>query len=286
MTRHGCATLALAVGLGAASPRMLAGQGHGPAFGLSTPTLGKGGWSLDVATMGRVVGQTQMVMMRPMVSYGITEDLQVSASFPMPLYVPQDVRPAHGMSRMPTSPDVEFLLGWRFQRAGTDVGTRFESTTYVGFDYPTDPIRAGVRTSPGLYGALVTGYASRTVYAWVGGLYRRYMTPVGSTADHPGDVVMYSLVLGYRPPPFQQDFPHPDWRVFLETVGEYAARDVIAGVKRPDTGGHQVFVGPTALGLYGSWGVSGGPVFSVYRQLNGSQAREKLRFVLNITFWF
>lgn len=262
------------------------GQGHGPAYGLSTPTLGKGGWSLDVGVMGRVVGNTQMAMMRSMLSYGITEDLQISASFPMPLYVPQGLRPAHGMSRMPTNPDVEFLLGWRFHRTGTDVGSRFESTAYMGFDYPTDALRAGVRTSPGLYGALVTGYASRTVYAWVGGLYRRYMTPVGSTADHPGDVTMYSVVLGYRPPPFQKDFPHPDWRVFVEAVGEYSGRDVIGGVEQADTGGHQVFVGPTLLGLYGSWGISGGPVFPVYRRVNGSQAGDTMRFVVNTTFWF
>ena len=262
------------------------GQGHGPAYGLSTPTLGQGGWSLDVGVMGRIVVGTQMAMMRTMLSYGVTEDLQISASFPMSLYVPQGLRPAHGMSRMPTSPDVEFLLGWRFHRTGTNVGSRVESTAFVGFDYPTDPVRAGVRTSPGLYGALVTGYASRTLYAWVGGLYRRYMTPVGSTADHPGDVVMYSAVLGYRPPPFQKDFPHPDWRVFVETVGEYSARDVIAGVTQADTGGHQVFLGPTLLGLYGSWGISGGPVFPAYRRVNGSQAQDTMRFVVNTTFWF
>jgi len=261
-------------------------QGHGPAFGLSTPTLGKGGWSVDVAAMSRIVGDRELLMIRPMVSYGFTEDLQLSASFPMPLYVPQGTPPAHGMSRMPTSPDVEFLLGWRFHRLGTDIGSRVESTVYVGFDYPTDPIRAGVRTSPGLYGALVTGYASRTVYAWAGALYLRSMSPVGETADHIGDVAMYSLVLGYRPPAFRRDFPHPDWRVFVEAVGERSAKDVIAGVEQPNTGGHQIFVGPTLLGLYGSWGISGGPVFPVYRDVNGVQPREKMRLVVNTTFWF
>jgi hypothetical protein len=264
----------------------LRGQGHGPAFGLSTPTLGKGGWSLDVAAMSRIVGDRGLVMMRPMVTYGLTEDLQISASFPMPLYVPQGARPAHGMARMPTSPDVEFLLGWRFHRAGVGIGSRVESTTYFGFDYPTDDIRAGVRTSPGLYGALVTGYASRSVYAWVGGLYRRYMSPIGETADHLGDVGMYSVVFGYRPPAFQKDLPHPDWRVFIEVVGEVTAKDVIAGVRQSNTGGHQVFAGPTLLGLYGSWGISGGPVFPVYRDVNGTQPREKMRFVANTTFWF
>jgi hypothetical protein len=277
------ASLILAGSVGACQA---AGQGHGPPFGLSTPTLAAHGWSLDIATMGRVVGDRQMVMLRPMVSYGITEHVQVSASFPMPLYVSQGLRPAHGMSRMPTNQDVEFLLGWRFHQRATGVGSRVESTMYIGFDYPTDPVRAGVRTVPGLYGAMVTGYASRSIYAWVGGLYRRYMSPIGETADHLGDLTMYSVVVGYRPPLFRRDYPHPDWRVFLEAFGEYGARDAIAGLEQPDTGGHQVFVGPTLLGLYGSWGISGGPVFSVYRNMNGAQPRERMRAVVNTTFWF
>ena len=264
----------------------LEAQGHGPVYGLSTPTLGKGGWSLDMAAMGRLVGDKKSAMLRPLLSYGITEDVQISASFPMTLYLPQGLPPAHGVSRMPTTPDIEFLVGWRFHRQGTHVGTRFETTTYLGFDYPTDAVRAGVRTAPGIYAALVAGHASRTTYLWAGGLYRRYMTPTGSTADHSGDVAMYSLVLGYRPAIFRKDYPHPDWRVFLEAFGEYSAHDVIGGVNQANVGGHQIFVGPTLLGLFRSWGISGGPVFAVYRRMNGIQPREKLRLVINTAFWF
>lgn len=280
------ARLVWVTALAAAAPTPCPAQGHGPAYGLATPTLGQGGWSLDIGVMSRAVGGRRIAMLRPMLSYGVTEDLQVSLSLPMALYVPQGLPSAHSMSRMPTNPDAELLVGWRFHRRAIGVGSRFESTTFFGFDYPTDPVRQGVRTSPGLYGALVTGYASRSVYAWVGGMYRRYMSQVGSTADHTGDVVMYSAVFGYRPPPFQRDFPHPDWRIFIEVVGEHRARDVIAGVAQPNSGGRQLFVGPTILGLYGSWGVSGGPVFPVLSSLNGSQPADKARFILITTFWF
>ncbi len=261
-------------------------QGHGPVYGLSTPTLGRGSWSLDLAAMGRFIGDQGTAMVRPMISYGITEDLQISGSLPMSLYQPQGVPGVHGGSRMPMSPDIELLLGWRFHRAGRRVGSRIESTGYLGFDYPTDAIRAGARTAPGLYGAPVTGYASRSAYLWAGGLYRRYMTPTGSAADHPGDVGMYSLVVGYRPAPFRRDYPHPDWRVFLEAFGEFAAPNVIGGVEQPNTGGHQIFAGPTVLGLFGSWGVAGGPVVPLYRRMNGPQPEERLRLVVNTVFWF
>jgi hypothetical protein len=261
-------------------------QGHGPVFGLSTPTLRKGGWTLDAGFMGQVVGEHEMAMFRPMVSYGITEDLQLSTSFPLPIYTSQGMMPARVAMRMPASPDVELTLGWRFDKHELGVGSRFESTTFLTLAYPTDATRTGLQTSPGVAAALTTGYVSRTIYAWVGGMYRRYVTPVGPTADHPGDVAMYSLVLGYRPPAFQHDYPHADWRLFVEAVGEVAARNVAAGVERSASGGHAVFVGPTLLGLYGGWGISGGPLFPVYQRLNGDQPRERVRLALDLIFWF
>ena len=64
-------------------------QGHGPVYGLSTPARGRGGWSLDVAGMGRFIDGARMTMIRPMISFGVTEDLQVSASVPVPLILPR-----------------------------------------------------------------------------------------------------------------------------------------------------------------------------------------------------
>jgi len=272
--------------LASAVPAAAVPQGHGPAYGLSTPTLGKGRWSVDLAAMRRVVGTAKSLMLRPMVSHGLTEDLQVSVSVPVLLDVAPGLPGARGMARMPTTPDVEVLGAWRFQRRATGVGARLESTLYLGVDYPTDAVRAGARTAPGFVGAAVTGYASRTVYAWIGGLYRRYLTVGDGMPDHLGDVWMYTAVVGYRPRPFQHDYPAPDWRVFVEAVGEYSTKTTIGGNVQPDRGGHQVFVGPTLLGLYGSWGISGGPVFPVHRRPNGSQPRETLRFIVNVTHWF
>jgi len=61
---------ALAVALGIPNPARA--TGHGPVYGLSTPTLGQGGWSLDVGGMYRLMGDVtdqngQAAMLRPMV---------------------------------------------------------------------------------------------------------------------------------------------------------------------------------------------------------------------------
>ncbi|MCI0432247.1 MAG: hypothetical protein L0271_01165 [Gemmatimonadetes bacterium] len=261
-------------------------QGHGPAFGLSTPTLGRGDWSLDIGVMGRFVEGAHATMLRTMVSYGITADLQVSASLPLPLDSRSGVPPARGFARMPSSPDMEWMVGWRFDREGIGIGARRESTLWLGLDYPTDAVRGGVRTAPGIVAGAVTGYASRSVYIWGGALYRRYMSVRGPETDHPGDAALATLVLGYRPPGFRDDVPHPDWRVFLELLGEHTARDRIMGVVREDAGGRQALVALTVLGLYGSWGVSGGPAVPIVRRMNGVQPRERARFIVNTTFWF
>ena len=266
-------------------PASVFASGHGPIFGLATPTLGKGAWSLDVAAMDRIAGSEQAAMLRSMIGYGITEDLQVSVSLPMPLYHRPGVPQIRTMAMMPANADVELLLGWRFHRQGLTIGARFESTAYLGYAYPTDAERNGIQTWPGLYTALATGYASRTVYFWIGGKYRRYMSPSGDSVDRTGDLAMYSLVFGYRPGLFRKDYPRPDWRLFIEAVGEYSARNRRGGRSLLDSGGHQTFIGPTVLGLYGSWGISFGPLFSVYSNINGSQSEDDVRIVVNYTYW-
>lgn len=278
-------TLFATVAVGA--PSWAHASGHGPVYGLATPTLGEDAWSLDFAVMGRLAEDDNgRVMVRPMLSYGITEDLQLSLSIPMPVYTSKRLSPTRMMMMMPATSTVEALLGWRFHRQAPSVGARFESTAYVGFNYPVDPIRGGVDTAPGLVGGLVTGYASREIYVWVGGLYRRHMTPSGDAADHPGDLIMYSAVFGYRPPFFREELPSPDWRIFIEAVGEYSFPDKLAGQELANTGGHQILVGPTVLGLFGSWGISGGPMFVVFSDRNGSQPEETFRLGINYTYWF
>jgi len=286
MRRAGLAPLVL-IALASAPSAALA-TGHGPVFGLATPTLPEGGWSLDVSGMDRMFdgGAEHTAMLRHMLSYGITEDLQASLSLPIPFYREPGLPRARTMAMMPSSPDVEFLAGWRFQRADTDVGSRFETTGYLGLDYPVESSLNGVRTSPSGLGGLVTGYASRSVYAWVGGIYQRNFGPLGDSTDRLGDQAFVSLVLGYRPPSFREDYPAPDWRIFVETIAEYTFPDEVGGKLVANSGGWEVFVGPTLLGLYGNWGVSGGPLFPVFRALDGSQPREDLRLALNFTHWF
>jgi len=243
------------------------GSGHGPVFGLATPTLGKGGLSLDLAAMSRG-GDADGVMLRPMLSFGVTADVQLSLSAPFPLGG-TPARFGRGMALMPASGDVEVLAAWRFHRQSRGVGARFESTVFVGLTLPALSSAPGVEARPGLIASAVTGYASRSVYAWLGGLYR------GSRGDEAtGDVAQASLVLGYRPARFRRDDAYGDWRGFLEVLGE-----------RQD-GASALYAGPTLLGLHGPWGLSAGAVFRVATSGHARERAPRVRVAVNVTYWF
>jgi hypothetical protein len=273
----------LAAVLGCSSAALA--NGHGPVYGLAPPTLGEGAFSLDVAAMARFAGPDVDSSFRAMLTYGITSDLQVSASLPMPLYMKGDLQPVRMMAMLPEPIAAEVMLGWRFHRQEPAVGARFESTLFLAFDYPVEAQPPGTPIVPSLMGALVTGYASRSVYAWLGVLYNRSMT-ASDARYHQGDQAMASLVLGYRPPFLERDAPHPDWRFFVEVIGEYTFPDEALGQTVANTGGGRVLVGPTVLGLFGAWGISGGPLFPVYSSLNGNQPADIVRLAIIFTYWW
>src|SRR5207244_4329268 len=96
--------------------RSVRASGHGPLFGAATPTLGRDGWSLDQAWAIRAADDgSHEQMLKTMISYGITENLQVSGSVPLALGG-GNLASARSMSMMSGGREFETLFGYRFQR--------------------------------------------------------------------------------------------------------------------------------------------------------------------------
>ena len=106
------------------------------------------------------------------------------------------------------------------------------------------------------------------------------------SGDQLGDVKSYSVVYGYRPPALRLDYPKPDFRFFVESVGEITGRATQSGQAMADTGGHLLMVGPTVLLLYKEYGIEGGVLFPVYQRTNGAQPGERFRFGVNVSYFF
>jgi hypothetical protein len=265
-------------------PRVASASGHGPVFGAATPTLGKGGWQLDQAWLGRLVEgpSTDEQTLRTMISFGITEDLQISGSVPIVLDSTTVMPRGRITTMMSIAKEAEALASWRFHRRASAAG-RFESTVTGGFSVPLEEFTPdGMQTAPGVHVSMATGYASRTHYAWIGGGYHYHAK---NDTDQMGDVVFISGVYGYRPPALRRDYPKPDLRFFVEAMGERTGRALHHGFDFIRSGGTAVFVGPTALLLYKAYGLEGGVMFPVYQNTNGAQS-ERVRIGVNFSYFF
>lgn len=269
-----------------ASGALAHASGHGPVFGMATPTNAAGGWTVDFGGMGRKGDEDQAATARMMISYGWTEDVQLSASAPF-VFSSAALAPARMTGMMPGGADFEGILAWRFHRQGTNIGSRFESTAYGGLIVPGPQRPVGIvgtfSRAPGAYAAVATGIASRSHYVWGGVGYTRFGERGG---DRRPALLSYSVVWGYRPPAWRKDYPHWDWRVFGEMTGEKASAILHDGLKMPGTAAHQIFLGPSALGIYKKYAIEGGIQFPIYRDLGERVQGESIRYALNISYFF
>jgi hypothetical protein len=263
------------------SQNELSASGHGPMFGAATPTLGRGGWSIDQAYTFRGGDgddpQSQQ-MFKTMVSFGITETVQVSGS--VPVAMGDGLAPTRMMSSMSSEREFEGLVAYRFQRRPIGIGGRQESTLYVGGTVPMEDERAGLPVGPSIVMQAATGYASRAHYAWVGGGIQHFLEHDGARQ---GASRFLTFVYGYRPPPLRVEPGKPDVRFFVEATAEDRTNSVVSGVDA-GRGGRAVFVGPTSLVVYKAIAVEGGVLFPVYQQT--APDRERVRVAVNFAYFF
>ena len=59
-----------------------------------------------------------------------------------------------------------------------------------------------------------------------------------------------------------------------------------AGADVAGSSGNQVFIGPTTLGVYKNYAVSGGVQFAVYQNIGPIYPRERVRVAVNFTWFF
>jgi hypothetical protein len=272
--------LALGALVFAAAPAVA--SGHGPVFGAATPTLGRGGWSIDQAWTLRAGDEDErQQMLKTMLSFGITENLQISGSFPLAM---SDGRlaPARMMSAMSSDREFEGLVAYRFQRRPVGIGGRQESTFYVGGTGPLESRRNGIGVGPSVEAGGSTGYASRAHYIWIGGGVQHFFERGG---EQFGESRLLTLVYGYRPGPLRTEAGKPDLRFFVEATGEdrtAAGPSGVGSVGETRT----IFVGPTSLLLYKAIGVEAGVLFPAYQTVPAGSVRERVRIAVNVAYFF
>lgn len=263
-----------------ALPLSVFADGHGPVFGFATPTNSKGEWSFDSGVFGRANSSDSQASYRELIGYGFTPHLTLSFTAPAVIgsasLTPTRIQPGD---------DFDAKLAWRFQHRATKVGRRFESTAFAGVAVPGPQSGfkgiANTTNAPGTMFGAVTGMASRSHYVWLGSSFTKFYE---HNSDKRPDVFDYSLVYGYRPPKWRRPPDKWDWRVFGELVGERSTKFVQSGVTVPETQAHQVFIGPTALGICRNYTVSFGAQFPVYQNVGALFPKERVRFAVNLSY--
>jgi hypothetical protein len=260
-------------------------DGHGPAFCLATPTLGANAWSSDTMAMSIGTEEGIAYMFREMIGYGITEDLQAILTFPLsPVIDPVPMGPNSRHAPMAGAfTDVEASLLWRFHRHEPGIGERFESALLCGASVPLEDKRGSLENTPSMHVAAVTGYVSRSIYAWIGAGYQEHWREAG---DQIGGLPYVTAAFAWRPPMFRKDYPKPDWRIFVESLAEFPQRNQDNHRRLANSGGEKILIGPSLLGLYGHWGIEAAALFPVHQRLNGHQAEENFRVKLVFSYWF
>jgi hypothetical protein len=259
---------------------LAAAAAHGPVFGLATPTNSQGEWSFDEGIFGRNTAFGSQASVRELVAYGVTPHLTLSLT--LPVVVGDATLPP---TRIQPGDDFETTAAWRFQHRATKVGTRFESTAFAGLVVPgpQSGFRGIAHTTgvPGTMFGVVTGMASRSNYIWLGSTYTKFYEHNG---DKRPDVLDYSLVYGYRPVKWRRPPDKWDWRLFGELAGERSDRFLQANAVAPNTQAHQVFLGPTALGIFHNYTVSFGAQFPIYQDVGSAFPKEHIRFAVNFSY--
>jgi hypothetical protein len=252
---------------------------HGPLFGLATPTNSQGEWNFDEGVFARTTRFGSQASIRGLLGYGFTPHLTLS--FTLPVVVGNTPLPP---TRIQAGADFDSTLAWRFQHRATKVGTRLESTAFGGFVIPGPQSGfggTGLTNAPGFMLGGVTGRASLSHYLWLGGTYTRFAEHLGSQRSAVFD---YSLVYGYRPPKWRRPPDKWDWRLFAELVGERSGSIQQSHVVLANSQAHQVFLGPSALGIYRNYTVGFGAQFPIYQNVEPQFPKERVRIAVNFSY--
>jgi hypothetical protein len=265
-----------------------AAEGHGPLFGLATPTNSQGEWSFDSGLFGRANDFGSQASIRGLIGYGFTPHVSLFVTAPAVIgdlqLTPTRIQPGS---------DFDATLRWRFQHRATKVGTRIESTLFAGVAAPgpqsafhyvdtqTGVSRVFSSNAPGTMFGGVTGMASRSHYVWIGATYTKFYEHAGTKRP---DVLDYSVVYGYRPSKWRRSPDKWDWRLFAELVGEHSDRFVTSSAAIPQTEAHQIFLGPSLLGIYRNYTIGFGAQAAIYHDIGTQFPHERVRFAVNFSY--
>jgi len=250
---------------------------HEPVFSLGPETIYQNGFGIEGEfETQRGSGSHELAMNYELI-YGLLENLSLS------LNIPHVLESEGGGGSSTGIGDVVFRGKYRFFKRDR-LGTQDKISAILGVKFPTgnqnDNPAIGTGTTDVLMGVSY-GHESRRWYYFAT---FRYLLRTEDGGFAPGDILFYDAAAGVRP--WKRGYLEWDLVLLLELSGERDFKGSRGGTSLANTGGHTIWLGPTALLSYRNIMFKGGIQFTPLQQLNGSQTKQTFRSVLAAEYHF
>ena len=250
---------------------------HEPIFSLGPETIYKGGVGIEAEVEYGKGGSDREAVIHYEIIYGVTENLSLTVELPHILEKKEGTQVSDGLG--------ELALRGKYQLFRRDtLGAQDKAALIYGLKFPTggeDKKPAlGSGSLDHLFG-LTVGHESTTLYGFATG---RYLLKTESGGKEKGDRVLVDVTFGFRP----RLRPYKSWDfvVLLENSYIFAQKNKVDGAKQENSGGKEIFTGPTFLWSIRNLMIKGGIQFPIWQDLNGDQEERDFRSVLAVEYHF
>ena len=249
---------------------------HEPIFSLGPETIYKGGIGIESEVEYEKGGSDRETAIHYEIIYGVTEDLSLTIEVPHIIEKKEGGEISDGLG--------EVALRGKYQLFRKDtLGAQDKAALIYGLKFPTgdedkDP-SLGSGSWDHLFG-LSIGHESTTLYGFATG---RYVLKTESGGKEKGDQVLIDVAFGFRP--WLRSYKSWDLVLLLENSYICLEKDEVNGIKQANSGGEEIFIGPTLLWSIRNIMIKGGIQFPVWQDLNGNQKRD-FRSLLAVEYHF
>jgi DNA-binding transcriptional MerR regulator len=250
---------------------------HEPVFSLGPETIYKGGLGFETEFEYEEGDTDKEIALHYELLYGITEDWSVTLDIPQILDKKEGVLSSEGLG------DIDLRTKYQLYRKDS-LGAQDKVALIYGLELPTGDEKDNPPLGSGSYDHLFGLSAGHESITWYYFLTGRYVLNADAGALDKGDRLLFDGAVGLRP--WLRSYKSWDLVVLLESSYIYAEKDVKNGAGLSNTGGQELFLGPTFLWSIRNLMVKGGIQFPIWQDLNGSQDKRDFRSQIALEYHF
>ncbi len=250
---------------------------HEPVFSLGPETIYKDGVGVETEFEYEEGGTDKETSLHYELLYGVTENWAVTLEVPQVLDQKETGMSSEGLGDMAVRSKYQI-----FKR--DTLGAQDKLTLLYGLKFPTGDKNKTPPLGSGSYDHLFGLSAGHESIKWYRFATVRYVLRPDAGVLDKGDRLMLDVAAGLRP----WLRPYKSWDLVMLLEGSYITtwKDLKNGAALSNSGGQELFLGPTFLWSIRNWMFKGGIQFPILQDLNGHQDERDFRTQLAVEYHF